>query len=346
MVTRFSASEARLKAESAQKARQNQIANEKIQRRLVAKEKALINKKYLLQRRQIISAAIEAKTEIEVDSVILFGELVSVGIQVIEVGVVKSQSSVIKNIIDVTKCDAIKKELLSLFDKFIDDSKPDLKIYYNGFKHFHKLNYDALYDALNSNWEWSEFIGDDIFFEMVPDDVKSKFETHFSSINSKIKEFKRCNTNFIVEYDDDDVQADEDNLISGEFYFSDQDNFIDILEPSIEGNFFKIKWISEVGSSFMNAPLLSDSGLAWLSTYRGQNLIESIFNALSDAAEQAKSSIKLDFSLTKDGWYFLSDGRKVYCCMPDEIVDIIEQENFTIDETLSTDNSYLIKVSW
>jgi len=345
MVTKLSASEARLKAESAQKARQNQITDEKKQRRLVAKEKALINKRYLIQRRQIISAAIEAKTEIEVDSVILFGELVSVGIQVIEVGVVKRQSSVIKNIVDVTKCDAIKNELLSLFDNFIADSKSDLKIYYNGFKDFHKLNYDALYEALNSNWDWSEFIGDDIFFEMVPDNVKSKFETHFSSINSKIKEFKRCKTIFIVDYDDE-VEADEDNLISDEFFFSDKDNYVNILEPSIDGNFFKIKWISEAGSSFMNAPLLSDSGLAWLSTYRGQNLIESIFNALSDAAEQGKSSVKLDFSLTEDGWYFLFDGRKIYCCMPDEIVDIIEQENFTIDETLSTDNSYLIKVSW
>lgn len=83
-----------------------------------------------------------------------------------------------------------------------------------------------------------------------------------------------------------------------------------------------------------------------LSTYRGQNLIEEVFKSLSNAAEMGKSTLKLDFSLSKDGWYFLAEGRKVFSCMPDELVEIISRENFTIDDTISTQKSYAIKVSW
>ena len=96
----------------------------------------------------------------------------------------------------------------------------------------------------------------------------------------------------------------------------------------------------------MNAPLLSGVGLAWLSTYRGQSLVEEVFDALSATAESGKSSAKLDFSLSKDGWYFLAGGRKIFSCMPDELVDIIARENFNIDDTVSTERAYSIKVSW
>ena len=96
----------------------------------------------------------------------------------------------------------------------------------------------------------------------------------------------------------------------------------------------------------MNDPLLSDSGLAWLSSYRGQNLIEEIFHSLSTAAEKGKTQLKLEFSLANDGWLFVVGSKKVFCCMPDEINEIIARENFTIDDTTSTEKSYSIKVSW
>jgi hypothetical protein len=96
----------------------------------------------------------------------------------------------------------------------------------------------------------------------------------------------------------------------------------------------------------MNAPLLSDLGLAWLSTDSGQSLIEVVFESLGDAAEKGKSNVVLNFSLTKDGWYFHFYERKFFCCMPDELVDIIAGENFLIDDTIATENSYSIKVRW
>lgn len=96
----------------------------------------------------------------------------------------------------------------------------------------------------------------------------------------------------------------------------------------------------------MNDPLLSDSGLAWLATYRGQLLIEAIFESLGEAAEAGKTNLKLDFSLSKDGWYFVRGQKKIYGCMPDELVEIIEKESFTIDDTTSSQKSYSIKVNW
>ena len=135
-------------------------------------------------------------------------------------------------------------------------------------------------------------------------------------------------------------------MITGEYLFSDEDEEIDVIKQSVEGNKLKIRWATEAESTFMNYPLLSDVGLVWLSSYRGQNLIEEIFDSLSSAAEMGKTNLKLDFSLTKDGWSFAVGSRKVYCCMPDELVEIIARENFTIDDTKSTQKSYAIKVSW
>lgn len=336
MVTRFSASEARLKAESAQKALEEQRLRDRELKKHLAKERAFVREGFEKQRETIISAAIDGESEIEVESIFLFRELVDVGIQVVEDGLVKKQLVVTGRVVGV---DELKEEILQLFDVFIDAAKGDLKSYYDGFQRFHRLNYDALYEALNSSWSWSEFYGDEIYAEEVPDELRSKYSDYIERINEKVRAYKGA-------FDDDDAYEDEDELITGEYLFSDEDEDMDVLKPSVEGNKLKIRWSAEEGSTFMNDPLLSDVGLAWLSTYRGQNLIEEVFESLSNAAEMGKSTLKLDFSLSKDGWYFLTGGRKVFSCMPDELVEIISRENFTIDDTVSTQKSYAIKVSW
>jgi hypothetical protein len=336
MVTRFSASEARLKAENAQKVLEEQRLRDKVLRKQIAKERAFVREGFEKQRETIISAAIDGKSEIEVESIFLFRELVDVGVQVVEDGLVKKQLVVTGRVVGV---DELKEEILQLFDMFIDAAKGDLKSYYDGFQRFHRLNYDALYEALNSSWSWSEFYGDEIYAEEVPDELRSKYSDYIERINEKVRAYKGA-------FEDDDAYEDEDQLITGEYLFSDEDEDMDVLKPSVEGNKLKIRWFAEEGGTFMNDPLLSDVGLAWLSTYRGQNLIEEVFESLSNAAEMGKSTLKLDFSLSKDGWYFLTGGRKVFSCMPDELVEIISRENFTIDDTVSTQKSYAIKVSW
>ena len=336
MVTRFSASEARLKAENAQKTLEEQRLRDKELKKSLARERAFVRDAFEKQSEALISAAIDGHKEIEVESVFLFRELVDVGVQVVEEGLVKKQLVLTGKVVGV---DAIKEEILHLFDLFIDAAKGDLKSYYDGFQRFHRLNYDALYEALNSDWSWSEFYGDEIYAEEIPEELRSKYSDYIERINEKVRAYKGA-------FDDDDDYEDEDDLITGEYLFSDEDEEIDVLKPSVEGNKLKIRWTTESDKTFMNDPLLSDIGLAWLSTYRGQNLIEEVFESLSCAAEIGKSTLKLDFSLSKDGWYFLAGGRKIYSCMPDELVAIIAREKFTIDDTVSTLKSYAIKVSW
>lgn len=336
MVTRFSASEARLKAESAQKTLEEQRLRDKELKKALAKERAIVREGFEKQAVSVISAAIDGHNEIEVESVFLFRELVDVGVQVVEEGLVKKQLVVTGKVVGV---DELKEEILHLFDLFIDAAKGDLKSYYDGFQRFHRLNYDALYEALSSDWSWSEFYGDEIYSEEIPEELRSKYSDYIERINEKVRAYKGA-------FDDDYEDEEEEDLITGEYLFSDEDEEIDVLKPSVDGNKLKIRWSTETESTFMNEPLLSDVGLAWLSTYRGQTLLEEVFDTLSSAAEMGKSSLKLDFTLSKDGWYFLSGGRKFISSMPDELVAIIARENFTIDDTVSTQKSYAIKVSW
>jgi hypothetical protein len=345
MATRFSASEARLKAENVQKTLEVQRKKDDEQKKILAKDRALIKQGFENQKVKVISAAIDGQTEIVVDSIYLFRELLKFGIEVVEVGLVKKQNQKHEKIIDWVSVKNIKEEILEHFDVFIDAAKDDLKSYYGGIKQFHSENYDALNRVINSNSSWSEFDGDYIFEEEVPDDLKSKYVDFFEIINEKIKELKDCYEEFNANEDDGDYY-DDGQLITGEYYFSSEDDEVDLLKPSAKRNLLKIRWNAEAGSTYMNDPLLSDVGLAWLSTYRGQNLIEQIFNSLNSAAEMGKTNLKLDFSLTADGWLFVVGSKNVFCCMPDELVEIIAREEFTIDDTTSTKKSYAIKVSW
>lgn len=344
MVTRFSATEARLKADKAKKNFDElKIRNSENIKKL-AKERALLKAGIDRQRYQIIDAAIDRETEILVGVVYLYQDLIKAGIGVLEVGEVKRQFDVSTNFNGYeNEKEILKEQIFREFDKFITDSKNDLKEYYGSANRFHKLNYNALCGILDS-YEEERYSGDNIFFSEVPKELMSKYYDHIENINRKVREYRRCKCSFSSNFYSGSENGK--NLIEGEFYFGPDDESVEVLKPSYEGNIFKIKWTSEPGDKHMNQPLLSGEGLAWLSSYRGQVLIEAMFEALSDAADQGKSKIKLDFTLTIDGWYFLSDGRKLFCCIPDELVGIIERQGFIIDNTSSTDESYSIQVSW
>ena len=346
MVTRFSASEARLKAENAQKTLEVQRKKDDEQKKSLTKERALIKQGFENQKVKVISAAIDGQTEIVVDSIYLFRELLKFGIEVVEVGLVKKQRQTREKIIAWKKGNEIREEILEHFEVFIDAAKHDLKSYYGGIKRFHFMNYDVLVDIINSNSSGCDFDGDDIYAREVPYELKSKYVEFIEIINQKIEELKDHNEESDFDEDDDDDDYYDGQLVTGEYFFSDDDSQVNLLKPSVKGNKLKIQWTSEVGNTFMNDPLLSDSGLAWLSSYRGQKLIEEIFHSLSTAAEKGKTQLKLDFFLTNDGWMFDVGSEKVFCCMPDELVEIIAREEFTIDDTTSTKKSYSIKVSW
>ena len=345
MVTRLSASDARLKAEHAQESLKEQRKRNEELKKSIAKDRAIIKQGFEHQRVQVISSAIDGKTELVVDSVYLFRELTDSGVTVVEVGLVKKQNKKQEKVIDLNVREKIKEEILERFDAFIDASKRDLKSFYDGLERFHRLNYDALYEVINSDWNGSDFYGDDVYLIDVPDYLTAKYFPYIEKINEKIKELKAFDE-YLDSDEDNDEDYDDGQLVTGEYCFGDDDDEVDLLRSSAKGNILKIRWSAEEGSTYMNDPLLSDVGLAWLSTFRGQNLFEEIFDSLTSAAEMAKTNLKLDFSLTKEGWTFVIGSRKMFCCMPDELVEIIARENFTIDDTTATQKSYAIKVSW
>jgi hypothetical protein len=43
---------------------------------------------------------------------------------------------------------------------------------------------------------------------------------------------------------------------------------------------------------------------------------------------------------------FLEGSKKIYSCLPDELIEFLERKGFTLDETISNDSSYEIHLSW
>ena len=66
----------------------------------------------------------------------------------------------------------------------------------------------------------------------MPDDLKSKYFDYFEKINEKIKEFKAYEEDFDDD-DDDDEDYDDGELVTGEYCFSDEDDEVDLLKPSV-----------------------------------------------------------------------------------------------------------------
>jgi hypothetical protein len=342
MATRFSANDAREKAKAAQKSLDEEKERAKLDKKSLEKERAIIKRGFAEQRSKIFSAAIDGRTEIETDSIYWYKKLLINGIEIIEEGDIEP---LLKH--QQKNKPKVKAEILQLFDNFIDEAKNDLKHYYGGLEPFHSFNYDALYEAITSKYSGDEFNGDDIYNDYIPVNLRFKYIEHFQKINKKIKDYRGL-THGSEKYGSDYIEEDKDNDFQdvNEYLYSYEDKDMDILKPSIEGNKIKIRWSSAVENLYMNETLFSGIGLAWLSGEKGQLLVEEIFNRLRSAAEMGKTFIKLNFKLTTEGWSLILGHKKVSCCMPDELTEIIAIENFTIADTTSTAKSYSIQVSW
>jgi len=122
-----------------------------------------------------------------------------------------------------------------------------------------------------------------------------------------------------------------------------------------EANFFEVSWplTAKSETMFFNGELFSGEGLAWLSSQRGQKLLDSIFGALEEAAGKGRSKLRLNFTPNsleadgRDGWYFEYGNIKfVASCNPVDLVEIIEKKGFTIVDAVLTDDSCFLFVSW
>lgn len=357
MVAKFSASEARKKSELAQQRIEQEKKREEAEKRRIAserrkqaKEQALLRASWDAQKNLILNAALDGKHELEIEPPVYFyKDLVDSFINVVETGLVPKQitqderekyAQVISDSLRNSQ-----KRIYSLLEKFIENHKEHLLPYYGNIKYMKSSLKEALDEAVES--ESSIFDGDEnLWASLKSPSEMARYVPELREITKTIKSYKRtlreanCDPHSV-----DDVKGPSTELAYGEYLFSDDDKDADKLFPSQKQNKFKIVWEKEPVNKFLNVPLFSGLGLTWLSSYYGQRLICAIFEALKDAAEEGFNQLTLNFNLTNDGWYF-KNSVEYHCCVPDELVEIIEREGFDIEETDATENSYKISVRW
>lgn len=344
MATRFTASEARLKAEAAQRAIEEERERSAEKRRLQTKQRAIVKKGFMRQRVQVLSAAIDMQTEISFDRIFLYQNYVKVGLQVVEIGMVKRRRPKSLEGANIKGLKYCLDTILEIFDKFIESSKEDTTQFYPQSKAFYNNNRKALFMALNSRFLEDDFIGDEIFVEKVPESMRQKYRPYFKSINRQMISFKngRRGAVFDAEFD----LEDDDRLVRGEYVYDSSDFDVDLLQPTNAGNTLTIRWDATESLPLASDPLLSKVGLAWLCTCNGQTLIQKIFELLSDAAESGRNNLSLEFTLSDHKWFLIDSNKRIPCCLPGELIEIIKQENFLASGSSSIADRYSIMVSW
>jgi hypothetical protein len=341
MVIKLSAADARNKAKSAKRVIENNLLREQELRKKLLQEKKFIDDGFDCQKYALYEAAINKKLQVELDLVFYYKRLVENGIKVIEIGLVRNKSANFQNSADEEAL--IREEILNLFDEFVKKLKSDPINSYSDLKYIRESNLRALQLVLDSEDRWERFIGDDKFFAEVSSITKDKLFFILEDINKKIRELKKLSRESVnVDLDD----AFESNLIEGEYDWTSSDPDLDVISPTTEGNKFIVSWDSEVGGIFTNQVLLSYLGLTWLCTHRGQSFLQVLFGKISENADAGSSSIFLNFRLEKDGWHFINGVNSIFCCRPNDIVELLKYLKYTIDNLDISDESYSLRVSW
>lgn len=306
-----------------------------------------------IQREKIINAAIEGAHSVELDSpVIFYKKLIKEGIDVVEEGLISGELMVKawkKTCAD--DLSKIRDDVLVEFDKFIDAAKSDLKEYYGGIRRFHEYNYSSLIDALEEDgWGFGlrgdHFLGDEIFLNEVPQEFRENFQDYLDAINNKIKEYR----NFIKrsglkdEVEESNLRFELDRSDSEYRYDLDDEN-AEKLEPCEEGNKIFAYWVGDTAQICLHAPLLSRSGLSWISSGHGQSLLQCINDSIEISSDLGRRKCTLDFSLRDDGWFFKFKERFIPSCSPDDVVDLIKQDGLKINSNPKKD-AFSITVEW
>ena len=121
MVTRFSAIEARQKAEAAKKSLDEQRKLNIEAKKQLAKEKAFIKNGFDTQRLMLFSAAMNKDVLLsKLPNVFYYKTLLELGFTVVEVGPIEDQPHKRNKLIDNEYLNKVKHEILSLIDLFLN----------------------------------------------------------------------------------------------------------------------------------------------------------------------------------------------------------------------------------
>jgi len=344
MVTRFSATEARTTSELAIKENELSKRIEVELKKKKAKESAEFKASWEAQRKQLIMAAINAKDTLYVEKYVCgFSKLMTLEFFVSEFDARKSKPNDSLNNFKSKNGVTVKEkreEVLALFDEFVDATQNEMKEYFGGLAEYYKEQYKILCDAWDYGYNFTC-----AYSSSMPDGIDDKYRHFYDDINKKIieyKEYKECKE---LNPDDSDVDENEDSD-ENEYLFDADEVADDYMYPSAKKRALKIEWIDHESEDFFNNEIFSNKGLAWLSKSNGQSLLNAIFDGLKRASQSGKTKHKIKFSYTNDGWYCLDGSKKIHSCLPDELIEFLEWEGFTLDETISNESSYEIHLSW
>jgi len=379
MVRKFSASEARQKVEDAKKQaelkkKQAELELQKNATRMredddlrekQARIQEAIDIGWNVQRNLLIEAAVDGKKErILRTPIYKFRDLIDAGFDLIEIGWVKNQevetNEDLYSYQDYERQDEMIRSLEDgiriLARELIQEAHADWRKFYGSLEKYVDSINRAVDEAIESTS--GVFDGDYILWVDVPGHLRRKYSTHFTHITIAIKFLKKSRKNPLYGLPKK-VKKKPEEMVYGEYFFSYKDQKVEILgelQDLVEGEddwvdedkkHYKLKWISNETPEFMIAPLFTKNGLNWISDDYGQSLLTAIFECLKLTASKGKNAISLKFKLTSDGWYFMNDFDYCYqSCMPDDLVAIIERQEFMIADTSATSRSYTIKVKW
>lgn len=314
------------------------------------------------QMKTMIAAAVKGTQSVNLTHPLyLFSELIQLGFQVYEVGWVKNQEVVDlnnvpnKNEIHVRAnwLTSLRAGIQELFDAFMIRSQADVSPYYGGSNRYQA----KMLKALNESFLEGEavFDGDHTMWVDVPERVREKYRSHFGHISNAIRYYKRASADPSYKIPQKSI-VELPEFVFGEYQFGREDKAQDILVPENKStriggkaNFFKVKWKikSKSKGEFLQEPLFSCPGLAWISNEDGQTLIKSVFFTLQRASERGDSKVVLVIEKTKESWHFVNHLEcRIPSCSPEDINQLLNLAGYKIANANSGPSKFNIHVAW
>lgn len=287
------------------------------------------------QRRSVLMAASEGLSEYATTQIVSLKRLLKLGLQVVETGEVPKRFKVVKP--DPAKVASYKTALATLLNDFLKTARYDLADYYGGYKVFCEVNHLMLHKALERASYKSDYSGYDLFldpFILLKNDLSLQIDPYrledhaeqLEAMNQKIKEY----ADYLYQIEEDSFKAQDEPIeyIKGEYVFDVFDDE-DYIKPKTKGNKLLIRWDSDEVSTHLKKPIFSDVGLTWLSTFRGQTLLDVLLGFIEADASEGKDKSCLTFG-NNMGWYFANSEKKTFSCDPKDLQEILVLRGFKV----------------
>lgn len=349
MVIKLNAAEMRLKTEAAKTIKSTDVNSDDPPKK--TEYEVDLEHAFSEQRRSILLAASEGLCEFATTRIVYLKWLLELELQVVETGKVQKKLKKVKP--DPSRVASYKNALSTLLNDFLKAAKYDFSDYYGGYKEFCEINRMMLDNAIKqanykSNYSGYDLFLDpfillknDLFFQIDPYHLEDH-EEQLEAMNQKIKEY----ADYLHKIEEDSFKALDEPIeyIIGEYVFDVLDDE-DYIEPSTEGNKLLIRWDSDEVLTHLNKPIFSGVGLTWLSTFKGQTLLDVLLGFIEADASEGKKKSCLTFGYN-NGWYLADSEKKTFSCEPKDLQEIFVSKGFKVSIKELDGPKVKLLVSW